>query len=182
MSLPGVSRQRRIRSVCWRTTVKASSSSRAWSSTSGGDAILKQGGLVLCEGRRNCFYSARMTMVWTAMAWPIDQHLRVAASRRSALHYQPARAPTCGPSSTAVSSASSHLGHFHDSHLHSPYNSCHFLHSTMALRHAKSQLCSCHYYVLLFYTIICLSSPHDCPQPLAFNLHHSYHINPPSRC
>jgi hypothetical protein len=76
MSLPGVSRQRRIRSVCWRTTVKASSSSRAWSSTSGGDAILKQGGLVLCEGRRNCFYSARMTMVWTAMAWPIDQHLR----------------------------------------------------------------------------------------------------------
>lgn len=103
MSLPGVSRQRRIRSVCWRTTVKASSSSRAWSSTSGGDAILKQGGLVWCEGRRNCFYSARMTMVWTAMAWPIDRHLRVAASRRSAHHYQTARAPTRGPSSTAVS-------------------------------------------------------------------------------
>jgi hypothetical protein len=43
MSLPGVSRQRRIRSVCWRTTVKASSRSRAWSSTSGGDAMFKQG-------------------------------------------------------------------------------------------------------------------------------------------
>jgi hypothetical protein len=61
------------------------------------------GGLVWCEGRRNCFYSARMTMLWTAMAGPIDRHLRVAASRRSAHHYQPARALTYGPSSIAVS-------------------------------------------------------------------------------
>lgn len=37
ISLPGVSRQRRISTACWRTTVKASSSSRAWSSTGGGD-------------------------------------------------------------------------------------------------------------------------------------------------
>jgi len=41
MSLPGVSKQRRIMTVCWRTTAKASSSNRAWSSMGGGgDAIL----------------------------------------------------------------------------------------------------------------------------------------------
>ena len=39
ISLPGVSRHRRMRTVCCLTTVKASSSSRAWSSTPGGDAM-----------------------------------------------------------------------------------------------------------------------------------------------
>jgi hypothetical protein len=33
------------------------------------------------------------------------------------------------------------------------------------------QVCSYHYYVLLLYTIICLSLPHDRLQPLAFILH-----------
>lgn len=43
MSFPGVSRQRRIMTVCWRTTAKASSSNRAWSSTGGGgDAMVEQ--------------------------------------------------------------------------------------------------------------------------------------------
>lgn len=37
ISLPGVSKQRRMSTACWRTTVNASSSSRAWSSTGGGD-------------------------------------------------------------------------------------------------------------------------------------------------
>lgn len=37
INLPGVSRQRRISTACWRTTASASSSSRAWSSTGGGD-------------------------------------------------------------------------------------------------------------------------------------------------
>ena len=36
ISLPGVSKHRRIKIPCWRTTPKASSSSRAWSSTGGG--------------------------------------------------------------------------------------------------------------------------------------------------
>jgi hypothetical protein len=40
MSLPGVSRQRRMSVDCWRTTPRASSSRRAWSSTGGGDAIV----------------------------------------------------------------------------------------------------------------------------------------------
>lgn len=39
ISFPGVSRHRRMSIVCWRTTASASSSSRAWSSTGGGDAI-----------------------------------------------------------------------------------------------------------------------------------------------
>ena len=36
MSFPGVSKQRRIITVCCLTTAKASSGSRAWSSTGGG--------------------------------------------------------------------------------------------------------------------------------------------------
>ena len=42
MSFPGASKHRRIKTVCWRTTDKQSSSSRAWSSTGGGgeDAIV----------------------------------------------------------------------------------------------------------------------------------------------
>lgn len=40
ISFPGVSRHRRMSIVCWRTTASASSSSRAWSSTGGGDAIV----------------------------------------------------------------------------------------------------------------------------------------------
>jgi hypothetical protein len=40
INLPGVSRQRRMSIVCWRTTARASSSRRAWSSTGGGDAIV----------------------------------------------------------------------------------------------------------------------------------------------
>jgi hypothetical protein len=40
MSFPGVSRQRRIMTVCCLTTAKASSSSRAWSSTGGGVVVI----------------------------------------------------------------------------------------------------------------------------------------------
>ncbi len=41
MSFPGVSRHLRMSTLCWRTMVKASSSSRAWSSTGGGgDAMM----------------------------------------------------------------------------------------------------------------------------------------------
>lgn len=40
MSLPGVSRHLRISTVCWRTAMRASSSSRAWSSATTGAAIV----------------------------------------------------------------------------------------------------------------------------------------------
>ena len=43
MSFPGVSRHRRMSTDCWRTTAKASSKRRAWSSTGaggGGDVIV----------------------------------------------------------------------------------------------------------------------------------------------
>ena len=44
-------------------------------------------------------------------------------------------------------------------------------HYCPALRDNWIQVCSYHYYVLLLYTIICLSLPHDRLQPLAFILH-----------
>jgi hypothetical protein len=40
MSFPGVSRQRRIMTVCCLTTAKASSNSLAWSSTGGGVVVM----------------------------------------------------------------------------------------------------------------------------------------------
>lgn len=43
MSFPGVSKHRRIKTVCCRTTVEASSSNRAWSSTGGGEDSMVTG-------------------------------------------------------------------------------------------------------------------------------------------
>lgn len=40
ISFPGVSKQRRIMTVCCLTTAKASSSRRAWSSTGGGVVVI----------------------------------------------------------------------------------------------------------------------------------------------
>lgn len=44
MSFPGDSKHRRIKMVCWRTTDKASSSNRAWSSATGGGEAMMDGG------------------------------------------------------------------------------------------------------------------------------------------
>lgn len=54
MSFPGVSRHRRIRTVCWRTTVKASSSSLAWSSTGGGDDMESRSATMPASSRLFC--------------------------------------------------------------------------------------------------------------------------------
>jgi hypothetical protein len=89
------------------------------------------GGWVWCEGRRNCFYSARMTMLSTAMGNGVGPPRR--ASRRSA-HHPTAHAR---PELSTADSATQPLLHINrlpaaylaiSKHLHLPNNSCHILH------------------------------------------------------
>jgi hypothetical protein len=68
ISLPGVSRQRRMSIVCWRTTASASSSRRAWSSTGGGDAMVSGKAKSPGCGERSRFRHAWLHVVFAAMS------------------------------------------------------------------------------------------------------------------
>jgi hypothetical protein len=125
------------------------------------------GGLVWCEGRRNCFYSARMTMLWTAIGNGVGPPRR--ASRRS--HHPTAHAR---PELSTADSATQPLLHINrlpaaypaiSKHLHLPNNSCHFLHLEIDGTSFVSLLCI----IILHYHISVM--PDDCQQPLAFILH-----------
>ena len=73
MSFPGDSRHRRIKTPCWRTTVNASSSNRAWSSTGGGGDeaaeamvfLLTTGALVIREQKVASYPNRGVVKEWT---------------------------------------------------------------------------------------------------------------------
>lgn len=111
-----------------------------------------------------------MTMVWMD-AWPGHGYLRVSQaslrqSPRPELHARSSHSPPpllLFSHTSTIATAYEYMLHCSQSRKNS--------YCSLTLKNSWIQVCPYHYYVLLIYTIICLSLPHGCQQSSAVILH-----------